>query len=68
MNTQRINKEHENLMAACGLPSYQQLLDINADLLAALQYFKRHIGGDASCDLQTLLHMTDAAIAKATQP
>ena len=34
-------------------------------LLEALKYFKRHINGDASCDLQTLLHMTDEAIKEA---
>ena len=42
-----------------------RLIAAAPELLEALEYFKRHIGGDASCDLQTLLHLADAAIAKA---
>lgn len=39
----KINAEHAALMNACGLPSYEQLLAINADLVAALEAI-------ASCD------------------
>ena len=42
-----------------------RLISAAPELLDALLYQKRHQDGDASCDLQTFLHMRDAAISKA---
>jgi hypothetical protein len=64
----QIREDHGRLMDACGLPSYEQLTEINAELVAALERFA-NLDNNVASDLWAIdkayCEQARAALARA---